>query len=470
MTNLAVNPLNVNQRGTPNQDEVTLPEFTFHHGHVEMVVDEYSDLEQYGKLPTNLPADLSHCILLLPTFEGIVGSQNLKEVVLAQPLLRGVSDSVARGDSVIFTRIGDIFFYLGPLNTTNNPNYCPDSYYDSSFGGNRKISVSSSDDSSGYNLDYKKVNIKRVLKDKNVFLDRPYNLGVGEVGSKVHTQSHYSNLTFEGRHGNSIEIGTRFINPYITIKNNTRAVSGTGIGLLSLGTINDYFPSYGSLSSDRRINEERETLIEGKYPGYQINFGNDEVSGNNLPRQDKFDYLYAATNKETPESQTEFDQLIIFSDRITFDARDNDLTMSAYRNINLGAGGNVTITNKGFSVIESQNIYLGKQSKTQDQPMVLGESLRVLLENLVKIVKNAHALVQGVPIPLVDAVGTPLKDVSGPTVDNAIKNLDSLLEELKARDVTRDNNGNITSYGIDGPRFFSHHHYIEQNDNKNIRS
>ena len=34
MTNLAVNPLNVNQRGTPNQDEVTLPEFTFHHGHV----------------------------------------------------------------------------------------------------------------------------------------------------------------------------------------------------------------------------------------------------------------------------------------------------------------------------------------------------------------------------------------------------------------------------------------------------
>ena len=446
MTNLAVNPLNINQRGTPNQDEVTLPEFTFHHGHVEMVVHEYSDLEQYGKLPTNLPSDLSHCILLLPTFEGIVGSQNLKEVVLAQPLLRGVSDSVARGDSVIFTRIGDIFFYLGPLNTTNNPNYCPDSYYDSSFGGNRVIQ-SSADDSNGYNLDYKKVNIKRVLKDKNVFLDRPYNLGVGEVGSKAHTQSHYSNLTFEGRHGNSIEIGTRFINPYITIKNNTRAVSGTGIGLLSLGTINDYFPSYGSLSSDRRINEERETLIEGQYPGYQINFGNDELSGNNLPRQDKFDYLYAATNKETPESQTEFDQLIIFSDRITFDSRDNDLTMSAYRNINLGAGRNVTITNKGFSVIESQNIYLGKQSKTKKEPLVLGDELRALLLDIMTILQDSRALVQGVPIPLVDDSSAPM-----------FQRIQNLITELQPR--TEGDN----EFTNDGPKFMSHHHYIEINN------
>ena len=79
-----------------------------------------------------------------------------------------------------------------------------------------------------------------------------------------------------------------------------------------------------------------------------------------------------------------------------------------------------------------------------------------------KIIKNAHALVQGVPIPLVDAVGSPLKDISGPTVENAILNLTDLLSELESRGETEDNDGNIT-YGIDGPSFFSHHHYIQEN-------
>ena len=165
---------------------------------------------------------------------------------------------------------------------------------------------------------------------------------------------------------------------------------------------------------------------------------------------------------KSPNQQTEFDQIIMFSDRITFDAQDNDFTVSAFRNINFGAVGNFTITNKGFSVIESQNIYIGEQAKQQTQPMVLGESLRVLLENLLKIIKNAHALVQGVPIPLVDATGVLLKDVSGPTVDNAVQNLTDLLTELEARGETEDNDGNIT-YGIDGPSFFSHHHYIQEN-------
>ena len=109
--------------------------------------------------------------------------------------------------------------------------------------------------------------------------------------------------------------------------------------------------------------------------------------------------------QDSSNNQTEFDQVIMFSDRITFDAKENDLTMSAHRNINFGAGRNITITNKGFSVIESRNIYLGKQSKQKTEPIVLGEQLRILLEQVLNILSNAHALVQGVPLPLVDATG-----------------------------------------------------------------
>ena len=69
----------------------------------------------------------------------------------------------------------------------------------------------------------------------------------------------------------------------------------------------------------------------------------------------------------------------------TFDAQNNDFTVSAYRNINFGAGENITITNKGFSVIESENIYIGKEAKNKAQPMVLGDELRILLLEIMTI-------------------------------------------------------------------------------------
>jgi len=38
-----------------------------------------------------------------------------------RPLLRGFSDSIVKGDSVLVTVVGDVGYYLGPLNNTNTP-------------------------------------------------------------------------------------------------------------------------------------------------------------------------------------------------------------------------------------------------------------------------------------------------------------------------------------------------------------
>ena len=43
--------------------------------------------------------------------------------VKARPLFRGISDSITRGDIVLFTLISKKFYYMGPLNTFNNPNF-----------------------------------------------------------------------------------------------------------------------------------------------------------------------------------------------------------------------------------------------------------------------------------------------------------------------------------------------------------
>ena len=308
MQSLRIDPQKINELGVNNQDSVSLPEFTFHHGHVEQVINQMNDLVSAGVTINKTTSDVSQVILIKPTFEGTLQSGQLKNSIPCQPLLRGFSDSIARGDSVIYTRIGNTYYYLGPLNTTNNPNYSPDTFFNPNLNTNLKSSITidnRKDDVNGYNVNYKKTNVKKINKSKNYELDAPYETRVGDIGSEAELESVYSDMVLEGRHNNSIQIGSRFVNPYITIKN-----------------------------------KEKETLTEGQYPGYLINFGNDEIGE---PREDVFNSEFGKL-QESPGNQTEFDQIIMFSDRITFDAQNDDLTMSAYRNINFGAGRNITIT------------------------------------------------------------------------------------------------------------------------------
>ena len=456
MQSLRIDPQKINELGVDNQDSTTLPEFSFHHGHVEQAINNINDLLSAGISYSKIPSDVSQLILVKPTFEGTLRSGYLKNNLVCQPLLRGFSDSITRGDSVIYTRIGNTYYYLGPLNTTNNPNYSPDTFFNPNLNTNLKSSITidnRKDDANGYNVNYKKTNVKKISKSKNYELDAPYETRVGDIGSEAELESVYSDMVLEGRHNNSIQIGSRFVNPYITIKNNTSGNNGSVIGLLSLGSTEQFFNGYNLLSSDKRIGEEYQSIQEGQYPGYRINFGNDEIGE---PREDVFNSEFGKL-QESPGNQTEFDQIIMFSDRITFDAQNDDLTMSAYRNINFGAGRNITITNKGFSVIESENIYLGKIAKNKSEPIVLGEQLRVLLEQVINILSNAHALVQGVPLPLVDKTGAPLSLASGPLV-NSVQSLTEIIQSLEQR---QQNDDGVYQDGV--TPFLSKHHFIEQN-------
>ena len=449
MSNERINPETSNVLGQVNRDTILGPEFTFHHGHVEKVILQPSDLDSFGYPTYGAPSDVSQCILLRPTYRGHgdfqMPSNYLKGMVLAQPLLRGFADSITRGDSVIYINLGSKFYYLGPINTLNNPNYSPDTLHNPDLNPNRVVLDDRKDHEDGYNVNFIRRIISRVTKIKNIILDRPYDTGIGEVGSEAEIEANVSDLTLEGRHGNSIQLGYRFINPYLTIKNNsTVGNNGSVLGMLSLGSIPDNIDGYNLLSSDKRIGEELESIQEGQYPGYRINFGNDEIGE---PREDVFNIDFGQV-EQTAEQQTDFDQVIIFSDRITFDAQKNDLTLSAFRNINFGAGRNLTITNKGFSVIESQNIYIGKEAKNKAQPMVLGDELRVLLLEIMNILQESRALVQGVPIPLVKQDTSPMAD-----------RIQLVINALQPREVDPETNTPIPN----NTKFLSQYHFIEQN-------
>ena len=79
--------------------------------------------------------------------------------------------------------------------------------------------------------------------------------------------------------------------------------------------------------------------------------------------------------------------------------------------------------------------------------MVLGDELRALLLDIMTILQDSRALVQGVPIPLVDDSSAPM-----------FQRIQNLITELQPR--SEDDNEFIN----DGPKFMSHHHYIEINN------
>ena len=393
-----------------------------------------------------------------------------KKKLYGQPLLRGINDSVTRGDAVLYVNIEGKLFYLGPINTTNEPNYTPDHTHKSRQGTGPQTQFSGYyDDSSGYSDYYPKENISKL--NKVPALDPNPMMPV--YGAR------HSDLTLEGRHGNSIRIGSKAKFPVITISNN-RTMSyeslydGSHFSMFSVGSLRDHFlyetpddlwnPGLFILSCDRGQNDTPEINPRKVY----INHGNDISS---------FDGTYTEENQFNYDWAT--DQIIMFSKRITFDAMENDLTFSAFRNINLGAGGNFTISNKGFSVIETKNIYIGREAKARKEPLVLGNELKKLLIDMMKLLENACAITPGGPVPLVDKTGTPLgltklpiteTNDDGQPITKALRSITDILQELEtpySPDVSGDgSDAGTVPFGdrsSGGPNFLSQYHFVETN-------
>ena len=365
----------------------------------------------------------------------------------ARPFFRGVHDSITKGDLVLFCILPHKkVYYIGPLNTFNNPNYSPNPSY-SKEKQYRGLDHNVSLDEKGYSELFPKITTKPLSKTYSTNLDLDFiteNRGVLTNTTAVEFAK-FTDLVLEGRHGNSIRIGSRAVNPILNIHNNRLSNNteqlgqGSLISMMSAGSIEQNFLSNGfQLSVD--ANRTKEDI-------FKINNGNDTINAEN-----SYDYNYSKVNPDnSDDDRVDFDQMIIFSDKITFDARSpnaGDFTVSANRNINFGATKNFTLNNKGFSVINSGNIYIGKEAKNKAQPMVLGDELRILLLDIMTILQNSRALVQGVPIPLVDQNSAPMFD-----------KIQTIIESLQPRTLSGD--PELPQPG--NTKFLSQYHYVEQN-------
>ena len=128
------------------------------------------------------------------------------------PLFRMHADIPSKGDPVLLCTIGKINYYLGPLNSfSNSPTWNDDPSYvpETPFEQPGKIKKSTLSGLRGETQNFNKENLyPRMTKKRKKDLD--YGNAIREA---------IGDTLFEGRHGNSIRIGSRSNNPYVFISN-----------------------------------------------------------------------------------------------------------------------------------------------------------------------------------------------------------------------------------------------------------
>ena len=365
------------------------------------------------------------------------------------PLFRGFTDTPVKGDQVLLCTFGGINYYMGPINTMNSPNWNVDhlNLRNSSELAGIAASLNAAKGFSKYGLPKtfpQSDDIKRLQKPFNLDLDDSLGKYTSKSEESELKETH-GDMLLEGRHGNSIRIGSRDMNPYMVFSNGRALgndiesnLDGTILLLSDDGTINQHFPN------DIEILPGEEAPTQKVFVLASDTVGEDKENGQKR--------MIGAKDIEDSESKGLFDyeysepQVFFNSNKLIFNARTDSMFLSSFKDVIVGAGNTVEIISENETIIESSNIYLGKQAKQlktdgeDAEPLVLGEQLRLFLTEFIEVLEQAHGLCQGAPIPVMDQSGAPL-----------LPKLQQLKQKISA---------------IDTAPFNSQYHFIEDNGNK----
>jgi len=304
------------------------------------------------------------------------------------PLLRNHGDVPTKGDPVLLCTIGKINYYLGPLNTINNsPTWNDD------FNYKKELTMSNSDNSTntprglrGESLNFnKEVLYSRLQKIRKENLD--YGTSFNEVTG---------DYLIEGRHGNSVRVGSRSNNPYIFISNERGVFNkfetlsdGSLISITSNGTLAEHFPSYVDI-----IDKEEK---------FGFTLSSDGVEDNTYPIGDiQSDLNNKADIQETIYGYTG-NQMLLNSDRIIINSKLDDIFVSSKKDIHIGAGRHISIGAFESLNILSSNVNIGNRERAFEmQPMVLGDTLKEVLTKIINLIPTIT-----IPTSLGPQVPTP---------------------------------------------------------------
>jgi len=331
------------------------------------------------------------------------------------PLLRNHGDVPTKGDPVLLCTIGKINYYLGPLNTINNsPTWNDDLNYKKELTiQNSDIQQNTQRGERGESVNFNKEGLyQRLQKIRNEDLD--YGKVVNEVTG---------DYLIEGRHGNSVRVGSRSNDPYIFISNKRGYLNkfeslsdGSLITITSNGTLAQHFSGYYDVNTEENIT------------GFQLS--SDGVENNTYP----IGLIHSDLNNGADIQDTIYgydgNQMLLHSDRITLNSKLDDIFVSSIKDIHIGAGRHLTFTTAGGDevnntdsvIFQTSNFNIGNPSRKDMQQMVLGNDLFDVLQTIVEFMGRLQVLTSlGIQTPL--TVGKFAGDISpGEPLAVAIQN------------------------------------------------
>mgnify|MGYP003134023162 CR=1 FL=1 len=330
------------------------------------------------------------------------------------PLLRGMVDVPIKGDPVLLCTFGGVNYYLGPLATLNNPNFNIDHLDIQPFqvegDGDEELTMK---EMRGLSENFTTVGVQRLQKVFNPTLDGEQRV-INEVPG---------DMIYEGRHGNSIRIGSRDVNPYLIISNGRNPSNvvesnndGSIFAMLNNGTIRQHF------NQDVKIENGDVVINPFQLAGDTIQDAEGEPP-KRLIGGDNYNYDYTD------------DQVLLNSKKITFNSKTENTTISSFGNTIIGSGNELKLITNKSTTIESSNIYLGEQAKEQTEPLVLGNQLKLILDEILNLIES---------LKMTGCVA----GLSGPIDPVSVQKLTTLRNEISQ------------------PKFWSEYHFIEDNGQK----
>jgi len=273
------------------------------------------------------------------------------------------------------------YYYISPLNIWNSQqhNVIPEQTLNNFKSDNQQkttlqVAAGSPQIEDSTNLDIKIGNT--FIPQSKIYPLRPYE---GDV-------------IYEGRWGNSIRFGS-------TVKNTGNSWSENG--------------NNGSPIIIIRNGQYITTQLPGEYILEDINQDDSSVyftSTQQIPLSvSSQDYTSYVSNPPIDIPQYDRKQIILNSGRLVFNTTQDHLLLSSKKTINLNAVEGVNIDTRGNYVIQAPKIYLGDSEDNLTQPIVLGDDLVSLLNDILTDLNTLARTLQnqiGVPI------GTPLAPTS----------------------------------------------------------
>ena len=361
-------------------------------GYVVEVVHSEKNLRYAGDNTVNTIIAIPH-----HTDKVIKSKQTAGENFRYFPLLRGIQDVPTKGDPVLLCTIGQTNYYLGPLNTQNNnptwnndPSYKPEKIFKNN--SNDRISIrGKKGESLAFNKNF---NYKRLIKERKDELD------YGQVVNET-----IGDMMLEGRHGNSLRIGSRSNKPYVFLSNarhhlnNKESIAdGSLISITSNGTLAQHFGGY---IIPKISYNENNVMVMDRENGeeiFQFTLSSDTLQSPNRMMGSLVSFVNNNENTQNLIYDYDKNQILFNSDRITLNSKKDDIYISSIKDMHIGTGRHLTIsTNQNF-IIDSQKTFLGRNAS---EPMVKGNELKDLLTSIIDLFSEVKSTSMLGTLPLV---------------------------------------------------------------------